>query len=102
MIKNEFDFLAKLYDFEISFVQKSGSYCFVAWTNSKIKIKVLYDATDKDPVSILTYDADSLGTIYDTTEYKDEFVTDARKSREKIHCAAEWLKSAIANEMIVI
>lgn len=102
MIKNEFDFLAELYGFEIYFVQKSGSYCFVAWTNAKIKIKVLYDATDKNPVSILTYDAESLGTIYDITEYKDEFITDARKSREKIHCAAEWLKKSIADKVIGI
>lgn len=102
IIREEFEFLTDLYDFKIYFVQKHGSYCFVAWTNSKISIKVIYDATDTAPVSILTYDACSLGTIYDTTKYKDEFTTTAKKSRERIHCAAMWLKNAIKEETVLI
>lgn len=102
MIKKEFEFLTRLYGFEIVQKQKSGSYCFVDWSNSIINIKVLYDVTDKRPVSILTYDADSLGTYYDITRYQDELITTARKSCEKIHYAAEWLKNAIADKTIQI
>lgn len=102
MIKKEFEFLTRLYGFEVVHKQRSGSYCFVNWTNSKINIKVLYDATDERSVSILTYDADSLGTYYDVTTYQDELITTFRKSREKIHYAAEWLKNAIADKVILI
>lgn len=102
IIKKEFEFLTRLYGFEICSKQRSGSYCYVNWTNSKINIKVLYDVTDKKSVSILTYDADSLGTCYDTTTYQDELITTAHKSYEKIHYAAEWLKRAIVDKIILI
>lgn len=102
IIKKEFEFLTRLYGFIIDYEQKSGSYCFVDWTNSKINIKVLYDVTDERPVSILTYDADSLGTYCDITRYQYELITTARKSCEKIHYAAEWLKDAIADKIIQI
>ena len=102
LIKKEFSFLTILYGFQIYDRQKHGSYYYITWTNSTIKIKILFDCTDVNPVSILTYDADSLGTCYDVTRYQDELVTMTRKDREKIHDAAEWLKNAIADKTIQI
>ena len=102
MIKNEFKFLTRLYDFKICMKQKHGSYYFIDWTNSNINIKVLYDLTVKEPIRILVYDAESLGTMYDVVEYTDEFSLDSGSPQERICYAAEWLKSAIANKLIVI
>ena len=102
-IKKEFGFLSKLYGFEIYMKQKHGSYYFVDWTNSNVNIKPLYDLTDdKKPMRILIYDAESLGTVYDVVEYADEFALDYGSPRERIHCAAEWLKSAIEDKIITV
>lgn len=102
IIKKEFDFLIKEYGFRTVLLQKSGTYCFVDWTNSIINIKVMYDLTDDKPVSILTYDANSLGTVADVTIYQENLFNSALTPTENIHCAAEWLKSAIIKNDIVI
>ncbi len=101
MIKKEFKFLSS-YNFKISFNKRSGSYYFAVWTNENICIMVLYDLTDQKPVTIRTYDADSLGTVYDATVYKEELVCNFKKPKEKIRYAAEWLKNAIENKIISI
>lgn len=102
IIKKEFSFLTTQYGFKINYVQTSGSYCFVDWTNSKTNIKVMYDKADEKPVSIFTYNADSLGTIADVTVYQNELVALTIKPEACIHHAAEWLKRAIENKTIVI
>lgn len=101
-LKKEFEFLAKIYGFEICLKQKHGAYYFIEWTNRKISIMVLYDERVEDPVTIRIYDADSLGTVYDAVEYKNEFVQSIGTPREKIRRAAEWLGNAIANKHIIV
>lgn len=100
MIKKEFDFLPKLYGFKIFMRQKHGAYYFITWTNSNIKVMVLYDLLDEKPLSIRIYDADSFS--FDAVEYKDEFVQNKKTPRESIHQAAEWLKRAIENKIIIV
>lgn len=102
MIKKEFEFLARLYGFEIDMKQKHGSYYFIQWTHQNISIKVLYDVTVKEPITIFLYDADVPGTIFDAIEYKNEFEQSSGKPREQICRAAEWLKNAIENKTIIV
>ena len=101
-LKKEFEFLVKTYGFEICLKQKHGAYYFIEWTNQNISIMALYDERVEDPITIRIYDADSLGTAYDAVEYKNEFAQRSRASREKIRCAAEWLKNAIENKSIIV
>lgn len=104
-IKKEFSFLVSEYGFEIYMKQKSGAYYFLTWKNDKKKIMVLYDdRIDKrieSPLRIRIYDADSLGTFYDEVEeFKNEFFIKSGSYKERIHCAAEWLKNAIENKTV--
>ncbi len=103
-LKKEFDFLVRQYGFRICSKQSSGAWYYIKWTNpnANVNIKVLYDFQIENPISIYVYEADWLGAVFEADEYKDEFATDAKKSREKIHCAAIWLKEAIENKVIVI
>lgn len=98
----EFQFLETEYHFAICSIQKSGSYYFVVWTNSKINIKVLYDETQENHVSILVYDAASLGTYADVVEYQVEFSGSTLKPIIQIEQASIWLRKAIAESIIKI
>lgn len=101
-IKKEFEFLVKIYGFEICLKQKHGAYYFIEWTNQNISIMALYDERVEDPITIRIYDADSLGTVYDAVEYKNEFEQRSGSPREKIRRAAEWLKAAIAQGTVCV
>lgn len=61
---------------------------------------VLYDEQVESPLSIRVYDEDSFS--FDAVEYKNEFAQDSGAPREKIRCAAEWLKTAIADKLIIV
>lgn len=102
MIKKEFEFLTRVYGFRICLKQKHGAYYYIEFTNPNVSIMVLYDEQVKESVTIRIYDADSLGTVYDAVEYHNEFAQSSGTPREKICCAAEWLKNAIANNIISI
>ena len=101
-LKKEFEFLANIYGFRIYLKQKHGAYYYIIWTNSNKNIMVIYDEQVEDPITIRIYDADSLGTVYDAVEYKDEFEQRSGAPREKIRRAAEWLSNAIANKRIIV
>lgn len=69
---------------------------------AKKKIMVLYDDTVDDkresPVRIRIYDADCFGTAYDdVAEFRNEFITLTGTPKDRIVCAAEWLRTAIAS-----
>ena len=77
--------------------QVHGAYYYIAWTNEKKKITVLYDdridEKSESPVWIRIYDADSLGTAYDDVdEYRNEFYISSGSPKERIYCAAKWLR----------
>ncbi|MGI5928007.1 MAG: hypothetical protein ACOX8A_12675 [Thermacetogeniaceae bacterium] len=97
-LKKEFEFLAETYGFKIYLKQKLGAYYYIIWTNSNKNIMVIYDEQVDVPLSIRIYDADSFS--FDAVEYKNEFAQYIGTPREKIRCAAEWLKNAIANGTI--
>lgn len=99
VLKKEFEFLEKIYGFEVCLKQKQGSYCFIVWTNSKINIMVIYDEQSEDPLSIRIYDSNSFS--FDAVEYKDEFA-EYGKPKIKIRLVAEWLKNAIVKGDIVL
>lgn len=99
-LKKEFGFLAKIYGFRTCLKQKHGAYYFIMWTNSNKNIMVLYDEQVEDPLSIRIFDSDSFG--FDAVEYKKEFALRTGAPRKKIHCAAEWLKNAIANKTVKV
>lgn len=101
-LKREFEFLAKTYGFEISLKQKHGAYYYIVWANPNKNIMVLYDEQVEDPITIRIFDADSLGTVYDAVEYKNEFEQRSGSPREKIRRAAEWLINAIADKRIIV
>lgn len=101
-IKKEFAFLEQLYVFRICDKQTHGAYYYITWDNSNVKIKVLYDVQDNDPMHIFIYDSNSLGTVYDVDEYTKEFVIKDLSYRRKIHQSAEWLKCAIKTGIIRI
>lgn len=101
-LKREFEFLAKTYGFEISLKQKHGAYYYIVWANPNKNIMVLYDEQVEYPITIRIFDADSLGTVYDAVEYKDEFEQRSGSPREKIRRAAEWLSNAIADKRIIV
>ena len=102
MLKKEFKFLTSVYGFAISLKQKYGAYCFIEWTNQNISIMVLYDKCVEEPVTIRIYDADSLGAVFDAVEYRNEFAQKSGAPREIIRCAAEWLKNAIADKIVIV
>ncbi len=99
-LKKEFEFLAKIYGFEISLKQKHGAYYYIVWANSNKNIMVLYDEQVEAPISIRVYDSDSFS--FDAVEYKKEFEQSSGSPREKIRHAAEWLSNAIANKHIIV
>ena len=101
-LKKEFSFMAKQYGFEIDMKQKHGAYYYINWNNPNKNIMVLYDEREKEPITIRVFDADSLGTVYDAVEYKDEFDQRSGSPRERIHRAAEWLSNAIADKRIIV
>lgn len=101
VLKKEFEFLARDYGFEINMTQKHGAYYFIIWANPNKKIMVIYDEqVNEKPISIRVYDADSFS--FDAIEYKDEFDQSCGTPREKIHRAAVWLGSAIADRSITV
>ena len=102
ILKKEFSFLKSMYGFKLYDYQSKGSYYYTTWTNHRVKIKILYDCGAHYPVKIFIYDADSLGTIYDVTEYFTEFVVKFGTPRKRLLCAAEWLKKAIEHGNITI
>ena len=102
MLKKEFEFLTRVYGFEICLKQKHGAYYYIEWTNRKISIMVLYDERIENSITIRIYDADSLGTVYDAVEYNNEFEQRNLSPREKIRRAAEWLNNAISNKRIIV
>ena len=99
-LKNEFEFLAKLYGFEISLKQKRGAYYYIVWTNPNKNIMILYDEQVEVPISIRVYDSDSFS--FDAIEYKNEFDQQRGSPKKKIRRAAEWLNTAIKNKLISI
>lgn len=102
-LKKEFMFLQDEYGFKISMKQKSGSYYYINWTNPNRNIMVLYDCCDEEdlPITIRVYDADSFS--FDATIlYRKEFDQSSSKPREQIHCAAEWVRKAIEDKIIMI
>lgn len=102
LINKQFDFLNKKYSFIVDSKQKYGSYYYICWSNTKVKIKIVYDMQGKESIKIFVYDANSLGTIYDVDEYADEFVVDEGSAFDKICCASKWLKDAISRGIISI
>jgi len=99
-LKKEFGFLSKQYGFKICSKQKYGAYYYIVWTNSNINIMVLYDEQIEVPLSIRIYDSDSFS--FDAIEYKNEFAQSNGTPREKICRAAEWLRSAIEDKIILL
>jgi hypothetical protein len=99
-LKKEFEFLAKRYGFVIRFIQKHGAYYYIVWTNSSKNIMVLYDEQVEVPLSIRIYDSNSFGI--DAVEYKREFAEGGKTPREKIRCAAKWLRHAIEDGFIMV
>jgi len=99
-LKKEFEFLAKIYGFEICLKQKHGAYYYIVWTNSNKNIMVLYDEQVEEPLSIRIYDSNSFS--FDAVEYKNEFAQGIGTPREKICRASEWLKKAIADKSIIV
>ena len=100
ILKKEFTFLATDYNFKIYRKQKRGSYYFIIWTNMRKNIMVLYDLMVETPITIRVFDADSFGI--DADEYGCEFAQSGGSPREKIRCAASWLKKAIVDKAIEI
>lgn len=99
-LKKEFEFLAKIYGFEISLKQRHGAYYYIVWSNPNKNIMVLYDEQAEVPITIRIYDSDSFS--YDAVEYKNEFDQRSGSPREKIRRAAEWLGNAIVDRRIIV
>ena len=106
-LKREFTFLETTYGFKPYMKQKSGSYYYIAYTNEKRDVMVLYDDTVQkkieSPIWIRVYDADSLGTSYDDVDvYRGELFIPSGSPKERIRYAAAWLKRAIADNIVKI
>ena len=106
-IRKEFSFLQLKYDFYVLIEQKHGSYYYIIYTNAKKDIMVIYDDTVntkiKSPIWIRVYDAECLGTAYDdVNEYRQEFFISFGTPKKRIHCAANWLKKAIEDRVVLI
>lgn len=106
IIKKEFKFLETKYGFKKYRQQKYGSYHYLGWTNGIIDITVLYDDTTdvsvQSPVWITMFYAESLVSVYDVDEIRDEFAIQSGSPKERIRCAAKWLREAIENKTILI
>ena len=46
--------------------------------------------------------AESLVSVYDVDEIRDEFAIQSGSPKERIRCAAKWLREAIENKTILI
>ena len=108
-LKKAFSFLETAYGFKPYMKQKSGSYYYIAYTNEKRDIMVLYDDTVNEkaesPIWIRVYDADSLGTSYDDVDvYRSEMypASGSPSPKERIRFAAAWLKGAIDDGTVKI
>jgi hypothetical protein len=87
--------------------QEHGAYYYIAWTNGKKDIMVLYDdriyEKIESPVWIRIFDADSFGTQYDDVdEYRSEFYILSGSPKERIYRAAKWLREAIENQIVLL
>lgn len=107
VIKNEFVFLESKYAFKKYMQQKHGAYYFLSWTNGRKNIMVLYDdridERIESPVWIRIFDADSLGTYHDDVdEFRNEFAIQSGSPKERIRCAAKWLRESIENKTVLI
>ena len=107
IIKKEFSFLESEYGFKKYMKQKSGSYYYIGWTNEIKNINVFYDETiDKktnSPIWIKIYSTYCYGPYHDDTiEFRNEFFIPSASPKERIHCAAEWLKNAIENKTVKV
>ena len=106
IIKKKFKFLETKYGFKKYRQQKYGSYHYLGWTNGIIDITVLYDDTTdvsvQSPVWITMFYAESLVSVYDVDEIRDEFAIQSGSPKERIRCAAKWLREAIENKTILI
>lgn len=105
IIKREFAFLESEYGFKKSLKQKYGAYHFLTWTNDRKKIRVFYDHTIErmeNPVWIQIYDLYTPGTIVDCDKYSSEFAIQSGSPKERIRCAAKWLREAIENKTVLI
>lgn len=106
-IKKAFEYLESKYGFHRYMKQIHGAYCYIAWTNVKKDIMVLYDdRTDEkieSPVWIRIFDANSFGTAYDDVdEYRSDFFGFSGSPKERIYCAAKWLREAIENQIVLL
>lgn len=106
LIKKEFAFLESEYGFKKYRRQKYGSYHFLGWTNGIVDITVLYDDTAdvsvQSPVWITIFYAESLVSAYTADEIRDEFAIQSGTPKERIRCAAKWLREAIENKTVRI
>lgn len=106
-IKRAFAYLESEYGFHKDMKQVHGAYYYISWTNEVKNIMVLYDdRIDKQiesPVWIRIFDADAVGTDYDDVdEYRNEFYISSGSPKERIRCAAKWLKKAIESKTVSI
>lgn len=101
-MKKEFMFLRDEYGFKISSKQKSGSFYYIDWTNPNRNITIYYDCCDEEnlPITVFVYDADEFP--WDAVKYRKEFDQSSARTREQIHCAAEWVRKAIEDKIITI
>ena len=107
IILRAFDYLEKDYKFIEYMSQKYGAYYYVAWTNGKKDIMVLYDDRINEqiesPVWIRIFNSDCFGTAYDdVTEFRNEFYTMYASPKERIYNAANWLRKSIEKGLISI
>mgnify|MGYP004431883305 FL=1 len=106
-IKKAFAYLESEYGFHRYMKQVHGAYYYIAWTNGKKDIMVLYDdridEKIESPVWIRIFDADSFGTQYDDVdEYRSEFYILSGSPKERIYRAAKWLREAIENQIVLL
>lgn len=107
VIKKEFAFLKSKYAFKKHMKQKHGAYYYLSWTKGRKEIIVWYDdridERIESPVWIQIFDADSPGTVCDPDdEFRNEFAIQSGSPKERIRCAAKWLREAIENKTVLI
>lgn len=101
-IKKEFKFLVEQYGFKKYTTGSGGPHYCVAWVLSDLRIWVYYDYVETPPVCIVLHGRNSLNMVYDGTMFREELKCDAKKEKEKLAYAANWLKNAIAEGTIII
>ena len=101
-MKKEFKFLSKQYGFKICHTQPRGSFYYIAWSLSELRIWVYYDYVEAPPVAISLDGRNSIDMVYDGVMFRNELICEAKKEREKLAYAANWLKRAIAEGVIII